>query len=117
MALTTAYVRSRVEGMRSILSGANVTVRHDDVEYDGVSVPFEKGEVVDESGAMFTITGGLRLIVGEFRSVWIKPGDLINIYDTEAKEWKTYVTLASRLDETKATMLVTYGERYDQEGL
>ena len=103
--------------MRSILTGANEIVRCDDVEYNGVRIPFEKGEVVDESGAMFTVTGGLRLIVGELQSVWIHPGDTIQIYDIEAKEWKTYITLSSRLDETKASILMTYGERYDQEGL
>ena len=73
--------------------------------------------MVDEAGAIFTVTGGVRLLTSEFASIWPEAGDQIQIKSTETSKWLTYVIIAGRLDETEATMSVTYGERYDQEGL
>ena len=116
MTLSTAYVSGRVNAMRTILTGTTVTIRHESWEYSGTRLPHQQGEVVDDAGAMFTITGGLRLIVSELAPVWPKAGDLmeIRVGDTD---WQTYVIIAARLDEAEASLLITYGERYDQEGI
>ena len=73
--------------------------------------------MVDEAGAMFTVTGGVRLLTSEFASVWPEAGDQIQVKSAETSKRLTYVIIAGRLDETEATMSVTCGERYDQEGL
>ena len=57
MSLTTQAVSDAMKAIRAALPGALDTLRHDDTEYTGTAIPFERGEVVDESGAMFTITG------------------------------------------------------------
>jgi len=117
MSVSKASIQSRFTAARTLFSGAQVVIRHNTREYTGTRTPFEKGEMVDETGAMFTITGGVRLLTSDFASVWPKAGDLIQIKSTETSKWLTYVVISGRLDETEATMMLTYGERYDQEGL
>jgi len=92
-------------------------MRHDSREYTGTRTPFEKGELVDEAGAIFTVTGGVRLLTSDLASVWPEAGDQIQIKSTDKSQWPTYIIISRRLDETEATMILTYGERYDQEGL
>ena len=115
MSLTTQAVSDAMKAIRAALPGALDTLRHDDTEYTGTAIPFERGEVVDESGAMFTITGGIRLVVSELQDVRPVAGDLVQLKAKGKDDWSTYVIIATRLDETSATMLVTYGERYDEE--
>ena len=103
--------------MRTILVGSTVTIRHAGKELSGTRIPHEQGEVVDEAGAMFTVTGGLRLLTSELQPVWPKAGDLLTTKVGTDRAWSTYVIISARLDETQASMLVTYGERYDQEGI
>lgn len=117
MSVTKATIQSLFASARTMFSGAQVVIRHDSREYTGTRTPFEKGEMVDEGGAIFTVTGGIRLLTSDFASVWPKAGDQIQIKSTETSKWLTYVVISTRLDETEATMLMTYGERYDQEGL
>ena len=107
-------VSDAMKAIRAALPGALDTLRHCDTEYTGTAIPFERGEVVDESGAMFTITGGMRLVVSELAPVWPAAGDLVQLKSAGQDEWSTYVLIATRLDETSATILLTYGERYDE---
>ena len=117
MSVSKATIQSLFSSARTVFSGAQVVLRHDRREYTGTRTPFDKGEVVDEAGAIFTVTGGVRLLTSDFASVWPKAGDQIQIKSTETSKWLTYVAISTRLDETEATMMLTYGERYDQEGL
>jgi len=117
MAITKETVSSMFQKARSVFSGAVVTIRHSGKELSGTRLPFERGEIVDEAGAIFTVTGGVRLLVSEFAPVWPKAGDAIQTKTAASTQWGTYTIIATRLDEMEATMLVTYGERYDQEGL
>ncbi len=117
MTISKAAIQTLFTSARSVFSGAQVVIRHKSREYTGTRTPFEKGEVVDETGAIFTVTGGVRLLTSEFASVWPEAGNLIQIKSTETSKWLTYVVISGRLDETEATMLLTYGERYDEEGL
>jgi len=103
--------------MRSILTGSTVVIRHDTWEYSGPRLPHQVGEVVDENGAMFTVTGGVRLIASELGPVWPKAGDLIDAKSGSSQAWQTFVIISTRPDETEASLLITYGERYDQEGI
>jgi hypothetical protein len=116
MQLSASYVSGRVNAMRGILTGTTVTMRHESWEYSGTRQPHQQGEVVDESGAMFSVTGGLRLIVSELAPAWPKAGDLMEVRIGET-DWQTFIIIAARLDEAEASMLITYGERYDQEGI
>lgn len=115
--ITKAAIQSLFASARTMFSGAQVVIRHGSREYTGTRTPFEKGEMVDEGGAIFTVTGGVRLLTSDFASVWPKAGDQIQVKSTETSKWLTYTIISGRLDETEATMLMTYGERYDQEGL
>ena len=117
MQLSASYVSSRVSAMRGILTGTTVVIRHDTWEYSGTRIPHQQGEVVDESGAMFTVTGGLRLITSELASVWPKAGDLIETQVGTSQVWQTYVIISARLEESQASILITYGERYDEESI
>ena len=117
MSVSKARMQTLFTSARTIFSGAQIVIRHNNIELTGTRTPFEKGEMVDENGAMFTVTGGVRLLTSEFASVWPKAGDQIQIKSTETKKWITYIVISGRLDETEATMMVTYGERYDQDGL
>jgi len=111
MSVTKDRIQTLFASARTTFSGAQVVIRHKTREYTGTRTPFEKGEMVDESGAMFTVTGGIRLLTSDFASVWPNAGDLIQIKSIETSKWLTYVVIAGRLDETEATMLMTYGER------
>jgi hypothetical protein len=115
MQLSSSYVSSRVNAMRGILTGTTVVIRHDTWEYSGTRQPHQQGEVVDESGAMFTVTGGLRLITIELGPVWPKAGDLMQTQVGTSQVWQTYVIISARLEESQASILLTYGERYDEE--
>jgi len=117
MSVSKARIQALFASARTTFSGAQVVIRHSQKEYTGTRTPFDKGELIDESGAIFTVTGSVRLLTSEFASVWPKAGDQIQIKSTETKKWLTYVAISTRLDETEATMLLTYGERYDQEDL
>lgn len=117
MSVTKSRIQALFSTARTTFAGAQVVIRHGSREYTGTRTPFEKGEMIDETGAIFTVTGGVRLLVSDFASVWPKAGDQIQIKSTETSRWLTYVAISTRLDETEATMLMTYGERYDQEGV
>jgi hypothetical protein len=117
MDISKARIQSLFTSARTAFSGSQVVIRHKTREQTGTRTPFDKGEMVDEAGAIFTVTGGARLLTSEFASTWPKAGDEIQIKSTETSKWLTYVIISGRLDETEATMSVTYGERYDQEGL
>jgi hypothetical protein len=117
MAITKEFIAAKFAAARSVVSFATVTIRHENKEYLGTRLPFERGEIVDEAGAIFTVTGGVRLLVSEFAPVWPKAGDAIQAKTAAGPQWITYTIIATRLDEAEATMLMTYGERYDQEGL
>jgi hypothetical protein len=117
MTVTKETIQSMFASARNAFAGANVTIRHNGRTYTGTRLPFEKGETVDEMGAIFTITGGVRLLTSEFAPVWPKPGDQIDVRDTETNRWLTYTIISGRLDEMEATMLMQFGERYDQQGV
>jgi len=117
MSVSKARIQALFASARTVFEGAQLVMRHGREEYTGTRTPFEKGEMVDESGAMFTVTGGVRLLTSDFASVWPKAGDQIQIESTETSKWLTYVVISTRLDETEATMILTYGERYDQGDL
>ena len=117
MSVTKQAVTNLFKQARSAFSGSLVTIRHANKEYSGTRIPFEQGEMVDEAGTIFTVTGGLRLLTDELAPVWPKAGDQIQEKVGNSTEWATYTIIATRLDETQATMLLTYGERYDQEGI
>jgi hypothetical protein len=114
MAITKAFMEKQFKAARDFMVSSNVAVRHNSWNYTGTRLPYQQGEQVDESGAMFTVTGGVRLIVSELAAVWPKAGDLMEVRINGAP-WTTYVIVATRLDEPEVTMLVTYGERYDEE--
>jgi len=116
MSITKATVESMFTAARSAFSGASVVIRHGGREYTGTRLPTDKAEMVDESGAMFTVTGGARFLVSEFAPVWPKAGDQINVKSPESGDWLTFVVVSTRLDEMQATILLTYGERYDEYG-
>ena len=115
--LTKAIVQEIYASIRTVVSGANVTIRHANKEYTGTRIPFEQGEMVDDDGAIFTVQGGVRLVTSELAPVWPKSGDKVQVKVGNNTAWSTFIVLPTRLDETEATMLMTYGERYDQEGL
>ena len=117
MAITKEFIAAKFAAARSFLAASTVTIRHENNEYLGTSLPFERGEIVDDNGAIFTVNGGGRLPVSEFAPVWPKAGDAIQAKTAAGPQWITYTIIATRLDEAEATMLMTYGERYDQEGL
>lgn len=117
MSVTKDRIQTLFTAARTVFSGAQVVIRQGRREYTGTRTPFEKGEMIDETGAIFTITGSVRLLTDDFAAVWPKAGDQIQIKSTETSKWLTYVVISTRLDETEATMLLAYGERYDQEGL
>jgi len=117
MSISKSRIQELFASARTLFSGAQVVIRHDSREYTGTRTPFEKGEMIDDGGAIFTVTGGVRLLTSEFASVWPKAGDQIQIKSTETGKWLTYIFISGRLDETEATMILTYGERYDQEGV
>lgn len=117
MSLTKSALQGLFAQARIVFEGANVEVRHNSRKYTGTRLPYEKGEVVDEVGAMFTIQGGVRLLTSEFIGSWPKAGDTIDVKPPDSNNWLTYVVVSTRLDEMEATMLLTYGERYDQDGM
>ena len=111
--LTAAFVGSKFAAMRSMVGDAAITIRHIDSEYSGTRIPAETVEVVDDLGAIRQVVGAVRLAVSDLGPVWPKVDDQIEVYDSESGEWLTRVITEIRLDEMQATMLVTYGERYD----
>ena len=117
MSVTKDTIQAMFTAARTAFSGANVTIRHNGREYTGTRLPADIGRVVDEGGAMFTVSGGVRLLTSEFASVWPKVGDKIEIRSTESGRWITYIMGPPHFDEMDATMLVIYGELYDQEGV
>jgi len=114
MSITTATIQAMYATARSTFAGASVTIRHNGTEYTGTRLPIDSGEVVDEGGAMFTVSGGVRLLVSELAPVWPKSGDKVDVKSTENSKWVSYVVGPTRLDEMEATMLLQYGEMYDQ---
>jgi len=116
MSITKAYVEQMFTAARAAFSGAHVAVRHGAKTYTGTRLPCDKGETVDESGAMYTISGGVRLMTSELGKPWPKPGDTIDVQSGESGAWLTFTVLPTRFGEMEATMLLNYGERYDQPG-
>jgi hypothetical protein len=114
MSVTKATIEAMFATARATFSGAVITIRHNAREYSGTRLPVEKGEMVDAAGSMFTVTGGVRLMVSELPAVWPKAGDVASVLELEGSTWKTYSVVSTRLDEMEATMLLTYGEMYDQ---
>ena len=99
--------------MRTALPGATIAVRHNDRTYTGVRGLLESAEIVDEIGALQTVTGSIALLISELASVWPAIGDKIELKSTESGEWETRLVTATRQDETGATRWIGYGERYD----
>ena len=117
MSLTKESIQTMFAAARSVLSGAQVVLRHNRREYTGTRLPLDKAEMVDEAGAIFTIQGGMRLLTSELGPTWPKAGDQVRVKSTETGKWLTFVVISTRLDEMEATMLLQYGERYDQDGV
>lgn len=116
MAITKAFMEANFKAARTFMAASNTVIRHETWEYTGTRLPYEQGEQVDLAGAMFTITGGVRLIVSELAAVWPMAGDPVSVR-IDGSQWKTYTIISARLDENEVTMLVTYGERFDEEGI
>ena len=117
MAITKEFIAAKFAAARSFLAASTVTIRHAGTEYTGTRIPFERGETVDDNGAIFTVQGGVRLLTSELAPVWPKAGDQVQVKVGNDMAWSTFTVLPTRLDEAEATMLLMYGERYDQEGL
>lgn len=117
MSITKATIQSVFAAARTAFIGANVTIRCNGKELTGTRIPTDKGETVNDEGTMFTVVGGVRLLTSEFARRWPKPGDEVSVKSTETGQWETFVIVNTRLDEMEATMLVTYGERYDEYGV
>ena len=94
-----------------------MNIRHDGKTYTGTRLPFDTAEMVDDAGAIFQIQGGVRLLTSDLAKLRPKAGDEIQIKNDNSGAWITYVIVSARLDEIEATMLITYGERYDQDGM
>ena len=94
MSLTKARIQSLFASARTTFSGAQVVIRHKTREQTGTRAPFEKGEMVDEAGAIFTVTGGVRLLTSEFASVWPEAGDQIQIKSADTSKWLTYIIIS-----------------------
>ena len=116
MSVTKTIAENMFKAGRTAFSGSNVTIRHKTREYVGTRLPCEKGEMVDDEGAIYTVTGGGRFLCSEFAKPWPKTNDTIDVKSGESGAWKAYMVLPTRLDEMEATMLLQYGERYDQPG-
>ena len=116
MSVTKETIQAMFNQARSVFSGATETIRHDSRSFVGTRVPFEKGERIEEDGggAVYTVTGGVRLATAELGRVWPKPGDTVDIKPPDGDAWLTYIVITTRLDEMQATMILMYGERYDQ---
>ena len=117
MSVTKSTVEALFAAARTVFSGACVTIRHNGRTYTGTRLPCEKGEVVDEVGTAYTSSGGVRLLCSELSKPWPKANDTIEVKSTESGSWVTFMVLPTRLDEMEATMLLNYGERYDQAGM
>ena len=117
MSVTKAAAEAIYTAGRTAFAGANVVVRHNGREYTGTRLPADSGRMVDEAGAMCSASGGVRLLISELAPVWPKSGNRIEVKSTESGNWIAYVIGSARADEMEATMLLQYGELYDQEGV
>lgn len=116
MSVTKSAVESIYRAGRTAFAGANVVIRHGGREYTGTRLPKDNGRTVDDAGEMMTISGGVRLLVSELAPVRPKEGDTIQVKSGETAQWLSYTVGPIRYDEMEATMLLQYGELYDESG-
>jgi len=114
MAVTKEFIAAQFAAARSFLSGSTITIRHRDRKYVCTRGSLEEEELVGDAGSTMGALGACRAVVSELGPVRPKSGDTIDVYDEESKKWQSRVIKFTRPDETHATMLIMYGERYDQ---
>jgi hypothetical protein len=112
MALSTAYVQSRVAGMRLIVTGAVVTIRHEEREYTCVRTSLNSDEMIGSLGALQGATGAVRLDTSILPEDHPKAGDTVEIKEWTGAEWDVRVIIGARYDQMRATLRIDYGERY-----
>lgn len=116
MSVTKSTIESIFAAARTAFAGSNVEIRHNGRTYTGTRLPSDCGEIVDEAGALKTISGGVRLMASELSKPWPNVNDEISVKSAESSTWKTYIVANIRYDEMQATMLLTYAEQYDESG-
>ena len=112
MSLSTSFVQSKVAAMRTTLTGATVTVRHNNRTYSGVRTSLDQSETLSGMGALQGATGAVRLSVDELAIDHPKAGDTLEIKEQAGGVWLTRVIVGARYDQVRATLRIDYGERY-----
>ena len=112
MALSTSFVQSRVAGMRLIVTGAVVVIRHEDREYSCVRTSLNSDEMIGSLGALQGATGAVRIETNILTKDHPKAGDKISVKEWDGAEWEVRVIIGARYDQVRATLRIDYGERY-----
>lgn len=112
MALDTSYIQSRVAGMRLIVTGAVVTIRHEDSEYSCVRTSLNSDEMIGSLGALQGATGAVRIQTSILKRDHPKAGDVIDVKEWDGADWEVRVVIGARYDQMRATLRIDYGERY-----
>lgn len=111
MSLTKASAEAKFKAARTLLSGSNVTVRHEGREYVGVMGSLEYS---DQPGSMVGLQGAqgaVRLLVSELKKPYPESGNIIDVKEAGGTEWEERRVLTPRYDQVHATVRIDYGER------
>lgn len=109
--ITQSIIESAYTAMRTALGGAVVRCRHSGAEYQGTRTALAIGVDIGPQGRGLRKTqqAAIRLLMSEVVND-IEIGEQIEIL--ESGEWNSYVIRSLRYDNTGATVLIEYGERF-----
>ena len=112
MGLTKAIVEAQFSAARTVLSGSNVSVRHDGHEYTGVRSSVEFSDQPGAMGALQGADGAVRLLVSELSKPHPEAGNTIDVKAPDGTEWQRMRVVMPRYDQVNATVRLDYEEQF-----